>query len=135
VTDEEQPQPGAAVWFDLTVPDAAQVRDFYASVVGWEPEPLDMGGYSDFIMKSPAGAGVAGVCHARGDNADLPAQWLTYVVVPSLEASLERCRAGGGEVVTEIKGLGGTQRYAVIRDPAGAYMALMQIGGDTPTES
>jgi predicted enzyme related to lactoylglutathione lyase len=135
VTDQQQPKPGAAVWFDLTVPDAEQIRDFYASVVGWEPEPLDMGGYSDFVMKTPAGEGVAGIGHARGENADIPAQWMTYVVVPNLEASLERCRTGGGVVITPIKGLGGTQRYAVIQDPAGAYLALMEIGTDAPSAS
>lgn len=30
---------GAIGWFDLAVPDAAPVRDFYAGVVGWTPAP------------------------------------------------------------------------------------------------
>ena len=66
---EPTQDPGTIGWIDLTVPDADRVRDFYAEVVGWHPEPVDMDGYSDFVMKSPGGAPAAGVCHARGTNA------------------------------------------------------------------
>jgi predicted enzyme related to lactoylglutathione lyase len=114
---------------DLTVPDAERVRDFYAEVVGWKPEPVPMEGYSDYSMNVPgSGRAVAGVCHARGNNADLPAQWLLYVVVADLEASMERCRALGGEVVAGPKGEAAKGRYCVVRDPAGAVAALYQPG-------
>ncbi len=119
--------PGSMVWLDLTVADAEAVRDFYRSVVGWEAEPLDMGGYSDFVMKAPAtGEAVAGVCHARGVNAGLPAAWLVYLVVEDLDASLARCRELGGSVRLGPKGMGAQGRYAVVEDPAGAFAALFE---------
>lgn len=34
---------GSIGWIDLTVDDAPRVRDFYAAVVGWKPEPVPMG--------------------------------------------------------------------------------------------
>jgi hypothetical protein len=85
-----------------------------------------MDGYDDFNML-PAGGGdpIAGVCHARGPNADLPPQWLTYFVVADLDAALAACAGGGGEVVSGPRGLAGG-RFAVIRDPAGAVCALWQ---------
>lgn len=51
-----------------------------------------MGGYSDFNMM-PEGPDmpVAGICHARGTNAALPPQWLRYIVVADLDASVQRC--------------------------------------------
>lgn len=119
-------EPGTIAWHDLTVENASEARDFYAAVVGWQPEPVDLDGYEDFNMRLPREqTAVAGVCHARGTNADLPAQWLLYVVVESLDESLERCRELGGDVVAGPKGLGGS-RYAVIRDPAGAVCALYE---------
>ncbi len=118
---------GSMAGFDLTVPDADRVRDFYAAVVGWRPEPLDMGGYSDYVMTTATGEPAAGVCHARGDNADLPPQWLAYIRVDDLDARLERCRALGGSVVAGPKGTAGG-RYCVIRDPAGAVIALIEGG-------
>jgi uncharacterized protein len=118
---------GSMVWVDLTVADAEEVRDFYREVVGWQAEPLDMGGYSDFVMKLPAtGEAVAGVCHARGANADLPSTWLMYVVVASLDGSLARCLGRGGRVIAGPKTMGAQGRYAVIADPAGAVVALFE---------
>lgn len=115
---------GKIGWIDLTVDDAQGLSEFYRSVVGWKSEPVDMGGYQDYCMLPADGGAVAGVCHARGVNAGIPAQWLIYVTVADLEASLERCRALGGEVVRAARGLGG--RFAIVRDPAGAVCALYQ---------
>lgn len=125
MSDESKPQVGTIGWTDLTVPEAGKVRDFYQAVVGWEPSPVDMGGYSDFNMISPAtGKPAAGVCHARGVNADLPPVWLNYIVVEDADASAAECVRLGGEIVSGPKGLGAEARYCVIRDPAGALVAL-----------
>jgi predicted enzyme related to lactoylglutathione lyase len=119
-------RPGRIVWQDLTVEDAAALRDFYRDVVGWEPEAVDMGDYDDFNM-IPSGADepTAGICHARGGNVGIPAQWLLYITVEDLDAAAARCRERGGDVLREPGGAGGG-RFCVIRDPAGAVCALYQ---------
>jgi predicted enzyme related to lactoylglutathione lyase len=43
---------GTFVHLDLTVPDAPGMRDFYAAVVGWKPEPLG----EDWMMLAPSGS-------------------------------------------------------------------------------
>ena len=111
-------KPGTIGWHDLTVDDASGIRDFYAAVAGWTSQGIDMGGYEDFSMVAD-GDGVAGVCHRRGTNADLPSQWIMYVVVEDLDRSLDACAEGGGEIVAGPKSMG-EARYAIIRDPAGA---------------
>lgn len=122
----EQLRPGTIGWIDLTIPDAVQVRDFYSAVAGWSSEPVDMQDYEDFCMIPPgAAAPVAGICHARGMNADLPPVWLVYITVEDLDASLEECKARGGEAISPIRTMGAS-RYAVIKDPAGAVCALFQ---------
>ncbi len=127
MTDPRTQPAGTIAGLDLTIPDATPIRDFYVSVVGWTPMEFDMGGYVDYAMTAPeSGSWVAGVCHARGANADLPPQWLVYVLVDDLQTSRERCVAGGGELLTEIKGSGEAPRYCVIRDPGGAVLGLMQ---------
>ena len=120
---------GKIAWTDLTVPDAENLRSFYSRVTGWTSEPVSMGDYSDFSMVPPAdGDPVAGICHARGGNADLPPVWLIYIIVEDLEASLEACIDGGGKVLVGPKGMGPGSSYAVIKDPAGAVCALYQVG-------
>ncbi len=118
------PTPGTIGWVDLTVPDADTLRDFYRDVAGWEPAPVDMGGYSDWAMGPPGEGAVAGVCNARGANADMPPVWMIYIIVADLDASLAACAAGGGEVVRPPRD--GTMRFAVIRDPAGAICGLFE---------
>lgn len=129
---EPAPRPGTLIGFDLTVQDAESIRDFYASVVGWKPVPFPMGDHEDYFMGTADGQVVAGVCHARGVNADLPPQWLTYVVVADLDESLRRSAAAGGTQVGAIRGGDGDTRFAVIRDPAGAHLALMQMASSAP---
>lgn len=117
---------GKIGWIDMTVEDAPQVRDFYKAVVGWQTEDVDMGGYSDYVMKAPSsGAGVSGVCHARGSNADLPSGWLIYIVVADVATSAAACTANGGKIVVEPRGLAGGQ-FCVIEDPGGSVAGLYQ---------
>lgn len=118
---------GTIVWIDLTAENAEQLRDFYHEVVGWQPSPVDMGEYNDFVMNRPgSGDAAAGVCHARGPNADLPAQWLVYISVGDLDQSMAQCRELGGKVIAGPNSLGEHGRFCVIRDPAGAVAALIE---------
>ena len=122
----EKPSPGTIGWVDLTVEDAPGVRDFYEKVVGWSSAGVDMGGYQDFTMIPPRSEnGVAGVCHARGSNAELPPYWLIYIIVENLDDSLRAVEAGGGSIVSGPKSMG-QAAYCIIQDPAGAYVALYQ---------
>ena len=117
---------GQIGWIDLTVDDASGIRDFYEQVTSWTSDAVSMGDYSDFNMCPPGSSdGVAGICHARGGNADLPAQWLIYITVDDVDASIERCIELGGAVISGPKDLAGG-RFCVIRDPAGAVAALYQ---------
>lgn len=128
----ESSLPGSVAGVDLTVPDAAALRDFYAAVVGWEHDGWqtkdEHGAYEDYFMRPPGAASVAGICHQRGENADLPPVWLVYLVVADLDASLAACIERGGTALTHVKGELGQARYCVIRDPAGAMVSLMEHG-------
>jgi uncharacterized protein len=116
---------GEIVWRDLTVPNAAEVKDFYTRVVGWKAEDHPMGDYADYnIMPPESDEGITGICHARGSNASVPAQWLMYVQVDDVNAAAERCREAGGSVVDGPRKMGG-QDFCVIKDPAGAVLALV----------
>jgi len=123
---KKTPTVGSVTWLDLTVKDTARVRDFYSKVTGGKSSTLDMGGYDDFCMNQPGDAkAVAGIWHARGENAVLPPQWLIYITVRNLGASVRKCRALGGKVVVPSRKVG-PDRMAVIKDPAGAVAALFQ---------
>lgn len=118
---------GAISWTDLTVGDADKIREFYERVVGWSASPVEMGDYSDFNMLAEDGTPVAGICHARGENAGLPPQWLIYITVDDLDQRVASCKELGGSVIQGPRQVG-SGRCAVICDPAGACVALYQSG-------
>lgn len=127
MTEPNEPTIGGVSWMDLTVTDASAVRTFYQEVVGWTVTDVAMGDYSDYCVNEPqTGKTVAGICHARGTNADLPAAWLIYITVEDLDKSVAKCVELGGEIISQPKEYGGMGRYCVIRDPAGAVAALFQ---------
>lgn len=120
-----EPKVGTIGWVDLTVADAEGVRDFYQEVVGWRAFPQSMGEYEDYEMALPnSEERVTGVCHARGENTNVPPQWLIYVLVADVEASARRAVELGGRVLDGPRMMGPRQ-FAVIQDPAGAVLALM----------
>jgi len=128
MSEAPRPAVGTIGWVDLTVPDAEGLRDFYQRVAGWTSQPVPMGDYDDYVMLSGE-TGVAGVCHRRGPNEALPPVWMIYIVVADLEASVGACRELGGEILVGPKGVGGDgARYAIIRDPEGAFCGLYQGG-------
>ncbi len=123
----EKPPIGSIGWFDLTVDDADDIRDFYTDVIGWKAEPVSMGDYDDYSMNTPAsGDSTAGVCHARGGNAHIPPVWMIYVNVENLDESLARCTKWGGKAIGEIRSMGSLGRYCAIQDPAGAVLTLFE---------
>ncbi len=118
---------GQVGWIDLTVNDATAVSAFYQAVAGWEREAVAVDDYEDYCV-SPPGSGqpFAGICHARGSNSEMPAQWLMYITIPDLQASLQQCETLGGRIVCPPRDMGSYGQMSVIADPAGAVIALLQ---------
>lgn len=121
----EDKKTGRLVWMDITIRDADNVSEFYSKVIGWHRMGLSMGDYEDYCMNDAAtGETVAGICHSKGSNANLPPQWLPYISVPNLEDSLAAVVANGGKVHGEQRSDGKGGHYVLIEDPGGAYMMI-----------
>ncbi len=120
---------GRIAWLDLTVADASATRDFYRQVVEWSVQDVEMDDaserYADYSMFGDDGNPVAGVCHARGVNKDLPPIWMIYLPVGDLAESVRRVREEGGEIIKAKRESDGEYACAVVQDPVGAYLALV----------
>ena len=121
---------GCISWLDLTVSDASATRDFYRQVVDWSVQDVEIedanGRYADYNLLDHDGNPAAGVCHARGVNLGLPPIWMIYLPVGDLAESLRRVREGGGKIIKATQGSDGEYVNAVVRDPVGACLALVQ---------
>ena len=128
MTDQPNPPIGAIVWQDLTVDNAEAIQSFYCNVIGWQSKPHPITDYHDFDIIAPAtGQTVAGICHARGSNANLPPQWLIYIAVADVDHSAQRCVELGGRILDGPRAMGDSL-FCVIQDPAGAVVALISRG-------
>jgi hypothetical protein len=120
---------GRISWLDLTVSDAAAIRDFYREVVDWSVQDVEMEdegeGYADYNMLGDDGNPAAGLCHARGGNLGLPPVWMIYLPVGDLAESLRRVQEEGGKIIKATRGNHRKYAYAAVQDPVGAYLALV----------
>ena len=127
--DTEAPT-GCISWVDLTVSDAPATRDFYHQVVGWSVQEVEMEDeserYADYTMCTDDGTTAAGVCHARGVNRGLPPVWMIHLPVSDLAESLRRVLEEGGMIVKSAQGADGEYVSAVVQDPVGVHLALVQ---------
>lgn len=125
MSETKKTEVGVITWRDLTVSNAEEVKKIYEEIIGWTFEPVSMGDYDDYVMKSPTSdMPVAGICHARGTNKDIPPQWLIYITVEDIDKSSSRCVELGGKILVEPKSMGSYGRFCVIEDQSGAVAAL-----------
>ncbi|MEZ4883240.1 MAG: VOC family protein [Chitinophagales bacterium] len=123
MAEEKKSVIGSIIWHDLTVPNAEEVKNFYTEVVGWTASLYS--GYDDFNIHQEDGQVMAGICYAKGSNANIPPQWLMYVTVANVEESAAKCVEMGGKILDGPRMMG-NNNFCVIQDPAGAVMALIE---------
>jgi predicted enzyme related to lactoylglutathione lyase len=116
---------GTFCWVDLSTPDVAGAKAFYAGLLGWQTEdlPADRGAYT---MCRLQGRDVAGIREHTGDGG---AGWDSSVSVDDLDAATARARELGATVLAEPFEVPGAGRKATLRDPSGAVVSLWQPGG------
>jgi uncharacterized protein len=116
---------GTIGWIDLTVDNAEEIREFYEQVTGWRGSPVAMGDYDDHCLCPPAGQDpVAGICHKRGNNSNVPSGWIIYVTVEDVDQSAKTCVRLGGKIMDGPRNYGPTGKFCIIADPSGAVSAL-----------
>ncbi|MBI5106109.1 MAG: VOC family protein [Solirubrobacterales bacterium] len=114
--------PGGFSWNDLqTTVDPTEAAPFYGDLFGWsfEAEPSAPGGYLSIVN---GGWGNGGIM--RSPVPDAPASWNVYFGVEDIEASLERVKSLGGQVLVGATPVYETGRFAVCTDPQGAVFSL-----------
>ena len=113
-------EPGALVWNEVAVEDPASAREFYSTVFGFVfDEVPDADGYATFATGGdPLG-------DLRGLRPGSPKGWTVCFAVESLDDSVARVEAAGGEVTMAPQDTS-FGRIAVLKDPWGAPFALME---------
>lgn len=111
---------GAFSWPELQTADAAAAKAFYAEVLDWEIEAMDLPNGS-YTMIKVGGQPIGGIVQAEG----AAPRWLAYVTVDDVDQRVARAEAAGAAILTAPFTAPGVGRIALIEDPAGAPLYLI----------
>ncbi len=114
---------GAPCWFEVNTPDAAAVRDFFASLFELSPEKMEGMEYWTMREGEPPRWGVL---QMTKEWEGLPPHWMSYFTVDNADAAVTRITEGGGKVqVPPFDTPFG--RITVATDPYGAAFTAIQL--------
>jgi predicted enzyme related to lactoylglutathione lyase len=120
------PEPGDWIWIQLLSHDANRASEFYRAVGGYEvvanTNPTRL---SDYILTSEgyARATIRTLPKAR---AEVIPTWLPFVRVKSVNESVAQAGALGGKTLVEPKPELFNGKVAVVADPTGAAIGLLE---------
>jgi predicted enzyme related to lactoylglutathione lyase len=132
---------GALCWTELYTTDAARAKEFYATVFGWDTEDVPLPAGPDgapggtYTVISRAGGGQEG---SHGGIMQLgvdmlpegASYWQPYFATSGADTVVAEATERGGSVLMPATDSPGIGRIALLRDPEGAFFAVL-----TPEES
>lgn len=115
---------GAMAWCEVNTRKGPEARDFYAGVLGLKGRQIEGMEYWTLHRGEEAVCGVLQMNEKW--PADVPPHWMAYFAVDDTDAALEKVKELGGVVcVPPFDTPYG--RMAVINDPAGAALSIIQL--------
>jgi len=108
------------VWFEVVGKDGNALRSFYADLFGWQfSEPGEM----DYGMVEGSDGGIGG---GVGSVPSGSGHLTFYVGVDDPQATLDKAKELGGEVVTEVTEIPNMVTFANFRDPEGHLVGIIK---------
>jgi predicted enzyme related to lactoylglutathione lyase len=114
-------EPDSMCWSELSTPDSAGSRAFYAAILERPVEDMGMPGF-DYATVKVGEESVAGIWGVPGEDA----RWTPYFAVDGTDAAVARVTAAGGTIVREAQD-SPYGRFAILADPYGAVFAVMEL--------
>ena len=120
-------EPGALAWNELYTHDTEKAAQFYGGLFGWSANSTPSADGGEYVEFRLDGVSAAGMMAIRKEWGEVPPNWSVYFAVADLDASLEKAdRLGASQSMPtmEVQGVG---RFALLRDPQGAFVYFIQI--------
>src|SRR5262249_19844069 len=119
-------EPGDWIWIQLLSHDAKKASEFYRTVAGYDVVPnTNPSGLSDYVLTSKGYARATVRTIPSADKSVRPT-WLPFVRVEHISETIARTSELGGKVLIEPKPGVLNGKVAVIADPTGADIGVLQ---------
>ena len=112
-------------WVQLLTSDVEAAKAFYGPLLQWE---WDADPHVPAVEVALRGGNVVAGIHERPDP-HIPVNWMTFVLVDDVAATLARARELGAEIIMDTTEIGeGTGVTGVFADPGGAVLGIWTPG-------
>lgn len=127
---------GNPIWFDLASSDPDASLRWYAEVIGWEYESIDMGGGNLYHLAVDNDRNIVGI-GVRPCDVQLSEResiWLTHLYTDDARATAAKVVEMGGKVITEAHDITIPGQLEIVgsrctlANPAGGVFSLWQSG-------
>lgn len=134
--DEERKGPPplfAFTWDELVTTDPEAAAKFYATVFGWNPRPMDMGGGQTYTLldrpglTTPQGQPVSAGGIMKAPPGVPYSFWLPYVHVDDTDKQCARAEKLGAKVMVPPTDIPNVGRFSCWSDPQGASIAVLAM--------
>ena len=117
-------------WHGVLSTDVDKARAFYAEVIGWKVEEMEMGG-EKAVMFAAGGVPLAHLMEPPMPG--VPSHWQNYLRVEDVDKTLGEVEKAGGKVIAPATDIP-PGRFAVIQTPSGAAFSLFHEADEGTAE-
>lgn len=117
---------GEFCWNELATSNLQAAKDFYGKTFGWKFSEHKMGEMTYTMIKTndKEFGGIWSI--PKDQEKQIPPHWMAYILVENLDESLKKATKNGASIVKPAATAGDMGRFAIIKDPTGAHIALWQ---------
>jgi len=126
------PEPGDWIWVQLFTREVARASEFYRKFGDYEVLPNTE--RTNSVILTANGYARAAVMGLPADKPQVRPAWLPFVRVKHITESLQQAKTLGGQVLIAPKDDLLQGRVAVIADPTGAAIGMMEWKDEEPVE-
>ena len=118
-------EPGALCWSELTTRDTKRAESFYTSLFGWTRKHAAPSAVMEYTEFHHQGKPLGGMM-AMPPNmpAHVPSYWMPYFQVTDVDASANKAKGLGANLMVGPQDIPNTGRFAILSDPQGAMFAI-----------
>jgi len=109
------------VHVELNTTDLSKAKEFYGKLFDWKLEDMPVGDGMYTLIGVGEGTGGGMMKHPVPGA---PSAWLAYVQVDDIQASTQKAKSLGANVMRDVTEIPGIGSFSIFTDPTGAALAL-----------
>lgn len=120
-------EPGSLAWNELLTKDTKAASAFYTGLFGWGTRPVPMAEGSTYTVFTKGEAQTGGMMEIGKDWGSVPPNWVVYFAVQDCDASAQKAKTLGAEVLMPPTDIPNVGRFAMLQDPQRAVFAIIKF--------